>query len=202
MIVVNLNENCANVTFGNDVWFSPPYWFPGQFDPQIFEGYPSCSFDGTAYYGKNFTRPLDAELSLGPYNHERYSGYITPPMLAQMAACNVNYPSMAVLTTDLMEGYVWTYDVDQPSSTQEGQNCIFLNSSGRWATTFCDAPQYGACQSDSDSTVWKLSSMKTSWNDVSCDSGYSFAVPVNGYLNSLLMSQINQSEVWLNILAE
>src|SRR5438874_1334237 len=110
-------------------WFSPPYWFHGQYDPPYFNA-TNCEFNGTFQYGMDFTRPLDSSLKLGPFDDETNGGthVINVEMLEQMTGCGANYVSMAELNPNKMKGFVWSWDVNQPASTAPPNNCATLNS--------------------------------------------------------------------------
>jgi hypothetical protein len=172
-----------------------------EYGPFPFQPYPTCTLkDGSPIGHGKISRVLGDSLSYGPF----YAGYdgqmMLPEDLLQEARCNVNFACVDQASPILVEGFVWSWDKQQPKAIAGG--CTVAQPNGRWATLDCSTRLPAACLNPKNGT-FAISSSPTAWASASCPTGYTFSRPSNGHENAQLHAALRSSlwassSVWLN----
>mmetsp|Transcript_9479 Transcript_9479/g.13059 ORF Transcript_9479/g.13059 Transcript_9479/m.13059 type:complete len:539 (+) Transcript_9479:64-1680(+) len=180
-----------------------------EYDLSDYQGFSECSLASTVAVNQgNITRVLGDSLIYGPFFDGTTGGLLIETSEQSLSACNLNFPCLDQASPDLMEGMVWTWDRDQPEQDQENI-CVAMTSFGKWRSLDCYAKLHYACQNSTDvlSDYWRVSSIADVWskgNDIckaEFGTSYRFAVPVNGFLNSLVHEQATSKKtlpLWIN----
>lgn len=115
-----------------------------------------------------------------------------------MTKCGVNIVSPNYVSSDIVKGFVWSWDLGEPTSPS---GCAVMRSSGRWATTSCQSSYRAACQSKTSPEVWQLSATVGTFEAAgkSCAEGFTFSRPSNGYHNMKLWDAALTEMIWLNV---
>jgi len=181
------------------VFWSDALW--NEFVPDNFAAYPSCTVAGISNNGSTVLRILGDSLIYGPFFAGYHSGLIVPDNLAKMVACNTpNFVSMDQVSPVLAKSAVWTWAPGEPRKISNG--CAAIGPNGRWMVADCDSQFSFVCAKPEavpgpDSLL--VSSVKGSWKQATCPSGYQFSLPRNGYANTRLVALARGQSLWINL---
>jgi len=180
------------------IFFRDAIW--REYSPDTFKNFPICMIqDGFPSNNGNISRVLGDSLIYGPFYNGSTEGLFVPSNLLSMAECNVNFPCVDQGSPLLVQGAIWTWDINEPS--QNGTVCVAQYPNGRWKTISCNTSLSFACQNSKVTNSWKVTSIKGPWNSSNvCKEypGYQFSVPTNGYLNSILRNVGSGQPIWIN----
>jgi hypothetical protein len=190
-IIFASRENLGPNT--KDYAFYPRYWDEG--GARAFKPFPTCKGRKPFQVPSRFT---DDAGCFGPFfNATGYPGMWHPHVIKEYVDCNLHYASCDIVTPDLMEGFVWTWEKDEPKVSK---GCTVLKSNSRWRLEEnCNLKLSVACQSNVNHTHWIPSSNVGSFSegDSLCGAGYKFALPVNPFYNSVLAMNSKGKEIWI-----
>jgi hypothetical protein len=218
----------------NDV---PPYFEVGgragasypstQIDNWIANGsgYPSCSVamehDGQPGFVK-YLRP-ESGVFYGYQSDDWIGGAttITPDLVAQLTACNVDNISMDQILVDhgRLQAAVWSWEINQPPVNAAGKVARMARATGRWWATSGLEPRPFLCRKETRQTVAGVSNLPVVEFAVSgttgnfadgheacadIDTGWTFSPPLNGYENLDAKKVVENlaTDPYLNFLSE
>jgi hypothetical protein len=124
---------------------------------------------------------------------------MTPQNVADMVRCGVNIIGMDQLRPfdGRLAALVWSW---APSEPQSSDGCALQGADGRFYGGACGTQRPAACRAGNG--AWVVTAMAVSWGDAAqecaAEFGTSFAVPVNGYRNDMLLRARHGGSVWLN----
>lgn len=180
----NQKECWSKPASGDQLVFYPALWDAHQFSADSLQEFPSCAIAGdNSWYGNTWVRALDGSVT------------------EAATRCGVPIVSGNYLNPDDLKFNVWSWDQQEPSSAD---GCVAMLPTGRWATLPCETKLPFACVSSSslekgDFKNWSVNlNTLGSFKDASCDSGYIFSAPHNGYANALLNVASLSQTIWLN----
>ncbi|HVG58586.1 MAG TPA: RICIN domain-containing protein [Hyalangium sp.] len=135
------------------------------------------------------------------WNGPESIGVITHEKLRELTACNVTGISLDQVTPGKIQHAIWSWDVNQPSNSNN-EDCAAMLESGRWSATSCGAVRRFACRHSEDTSDWRVTTAAGEWQQgvSQCASeypGYQFAVPRTGYENQRLAAAAQGENVWL-----
>eukprot|EP01080_Neovahlkampfia_damariscottae_P005353 gene5353-9161_t len=161
--------------------FYPRFWDEG--GARRVKPFPICEEKNPFFVKRRLTEDAG---SFGPFFNA--SGYNEPwhnHILKEYVDCNIHYASSDVLIPEKMEGFIWTWDKEEPKYSK---GCVIQKTNSRWRNEQnCDLKLSVACQSNSNHTHWIPSEKVGSWKegDNLCESGYKFGIPWNAYYNAI-----------------
>lgn len=176
-----------------------------EYGPFPFSAYPNCTVRHDPVNNGKIARVFGDSLAYGPFWNGYDGQMMMPADLLEEAQCNVNFACVDQLSPILAEGFVWSWDKDQPKLRG---GCAAMQPNGRWAALDCNATTLRSACRNPTTGAFVLSANATSWRSAqaSCPTGFDFAVPLNGYANSQLAAVLRasstpSSSVWLNRVA-
>ena len=94
-----------------------------------------------------------------------------------------------------MVSSVWSWAPGQPAN-RSAACAVSRHGDGRFGAADCNAVFRFACARGANE--WVVSAAVGRFRDAACPSGFHFAVPRNGYENSLLHATSGGQDVWVN----
>jgi len=73
-----------------------------------------------------------------------------------------------------------------------------MGTDGRWRAEDCSTPLNYVCQKIAFQREFAISTSKGAWSAASCPTGYRFAAPSNGLLNTRVANLAKGASVWVN----
>ena len=131
------------------------------------------------------------------------SSQLTAVEAAAMAKCGVNLIGFDQLepTDPRLSAIVWSWAVNAPAAPTGSASCAASAGDTRFHDQGCATPHAFACSTGPDN--WTVTAATGPWSDgaTACTAqfpGSSFAVPANGWENSLLRTAAGNATVWLH----
>eukprot|EP01006_Ploeotia_vitrea_P033743 TRINITY_DN65626_c13_g1_i1.p1 TRINITY_DN65626_c13_g1~~TRINITY_DN65626_c13_g1_i1.p1 ORF type:complete len:646 (-),score=314.13 TRINITY_DN65626_c13_g1_i1:196-2133(-) len=151
-------------------------------------GVPVCQKPGNwseHWTSATWLRTFGDKLCYPPIEHDctPATGWVTPSNMKYYLDCNPKLFGADMFAPVLSNLGVWSWDEHQPPSSSDF-NCTIMQENGRWArVTPAQCPTtHLACQSDSDPSLWTVSSSGQ------CGKGFVPSHPVNARQNYNLWS--------------
>jgi len=140
------------------------------------------------------------------FNDPENVGSIDSTTLKNMTACHVTHISLDKVTSDKLQSAIWSWDVNQPDTSNSDEDCAEMLQSGRWNDKDCNASRPFAClkTNSAGEPEWSVTSAQGPWREgkdrcKALGSGYEFSVPRTGHENKKLTEVTGGQGVWLNL---
>ena len=109
-----------------------------------------------------------------------------------------------ISTPDKYSSFVWSWDIDLPSSDSTANCAIMERKTGRWRNIGCqEATASAACRNNENPHIWQVTTGSFAYDRAQCSNGsFVFSVPRSPLENLMLLSkmrEVNADRVLINL---
>ncbi|CAI5739204.1 unnamed protein product [Hyaloperonospora brassicae] len=148
---------------------------------------------GLTVYGSSWIRAWGEQLryiSLSPSGlfSRALPVHMDTKSIPKFLRWNINFIALDNADISKMAAYVWSWEVDEPSITEDGVS-VFMNEQGRWMTSMDATKEFRACWNGTQ-LEWSIVRFKED-----CPPGTTFTAPTDPYQNYLLHQALGANGV-------